>query len=540
MSSFSSFAVATSGMRAAQAGLYVMGHNISNLDTIGYTRQSVIQEAYFSQNIGTNAFGTMQVGLGTNITNIRQIRDKFLDASYREENTKFNFHNTKYEVGTNVESILGELQSDHRTQAVISDLWSSINELVTYPSGLETRNNFITTCVSFLDKMQNTYNRLQTEQYNLNTEVKQTVKDINKLLNNINDYTKLIQENEFSGDRANDYRDLRNSALDELSGLLDINYIEKTDGSLSIFSEGKELLSNGTVNKLGFRYTKEGCSFVEPVFTSSENILSSSDTNAVSLYNFFGNTSTSSGGKLKGLLLSRGSSEANYTTGEDPLDLQGKFDVENCTIPKIMKQLDKLFNKIVTAINDAVAPHSGGLKDSDAPYDLNDKQTYLEVFKRKQVDRWSGNSYNGESPNDPKTLYSIGNIVINPVFWGEDAELDTLALAGSPHGIDDNSVPEALLDWWKKDNIPEDGKNLSVDDFYKNMINVLGSSNNIDKIYTEQQAVLVEKTDADRQAIMGVSMDEEMQFMLIYQHAYNAGARVVNVLDSMIETILNL
>ena len=75
MSSISSITKAVSGLKAAQTGLQVTAHNIANTGTEGYTREHVLQSDSGYLSIGNNGGYKMQVGLGVNIDEIRQIRD---------------------------------------------------------------------------------------------------------------------------------------------------------------------------------------------------------------------------------------------------------------------------------------------------------------------------------------------------------------------------------------------------------------------------------------------------------------------------------
>lgn len=59
------------------------------------------------------------------------------------------------------------------------------------------------------------------------------------------------------------------------------------------------------------------------------------------------------------------------------------------------------------------------------------------------------------------------------------------------------------------------------------------------KAFSEEQTILATQVDNKRKQVSGVSMDEEMKNMMIYQHAYNASSRILNVIDSMIDKLVN-
>jgi len=566
MGKFSTLSVGISGLMAAQTGLYVTGHNMANVDTLGYTRQQPLQHDFKSVNIGMNGRGIMQTGLGTDISCIRQIRDQFLDISYRKEAGKYNFYLVKANTGAEIEAILGELQSQYSTDSVIKDLYNSLHELSIDTSSLATRGNFVSTAVTFIDKVSNVYNRLLSYQYNLNEQVKQTVVQINQLTTNIEKYNRLIMDAEMAGDHANDYRDARNVCLDQLSHLLKIEYKEAPNGRVNVLTEGKELVVNGVVQQLGLRYSGPNNSLVEPVFTTRQDILQC-DEDAFELFDYSKTVSSAMGndsGHLKGLIISRGlylttyidqkvDAPANYD------DIKNNFNLD-CMIPKVMQQFDTLVNKLVTIINDAVAPYgAGGVPDPDAPYDLNYQQSGVEIFSRRYVSRYGDGehdadgvpigTYNEEDPNNYFTLYSAGNLIINPLLL-EDGGYNLIALMrefefttdpGAPDGISENLLvlDELLAEW--KSNIVDvgNGEMASIDDAYRRFTTGIGIETSEAMNYVDSQGTLLVQIDNKRQAISAVSLDEEMRNMMIFQHAYNAAARIVNVVDSMIDKVIN-
>ncbi|MCL2699300.1 MAG: flagellar basal body protein, partial [Defluviitaleaceae bacterium] len=117
---------AVSGMNAARHSLAVIGHNMANVNTPGFTRQRIIQLESPSQTVGLNNGSPMQVGLGTDYRGVQQIRNKFLDISYREEVGKAAFYSVRATAGRELETILGELQSDFQTQNILTDMWRAI------------------------------------------------------------------------------------------------------------------------------------------------------------------------------------------------------------------------------------------------------------------------------------------------------------------------------------------------------------------------------------------------------------------------------
>ena len=84
MAGFGSLYVGVSGLRTSQDALNTTAHNIANVETEGFVRQQVIQGDKMYATIGYSAISAQQVGLGVQISDVRQVRDMFLDQEYRK------------------------------------------------------------------------------------------------------------------------------------------------------------------------------------------------------------------------------------------------------------------------------------------------------------------------------------------------------------------------------------------------------------------------------------------------------------------------
>lgn len=625
MSGFTSLATAVSGLRAAQIGLSVTGHNMANAEIPGYSRQRVTQKEFFYQNIGQSAYGTLKRGLGTDTNAVQQIRNQYLDLTYRTQNGKLQFYSVKSVVGAEIEGLLGEMQGAYKFQDVINDMWNSIQELCSHPQGVETRDYFLATCSSFVNKANEVYDSLFEYQRNLDQQVRQAVTDINSLVSRVNDLNKMIRANEACGDNANDYRDERNNCLDKLSSIIDIDTYEDSYGLVSIFTDGHQLLSQGSQNYMGLKYTSGSYSLVEPVFTSSKTILPAntppSDFEPYMNYDkSFNSLRDNDYGTLKGLLVARGTTPAYYSgkdalwvplkpdqpprqpqltdtdtnTGlllyTDPNDPKYKADmlayqneynnfiklypgyansggtytptatdwrnyeaaaynykanvwsIENCMIPKTMIALDSIVHSIVTLINDMVAPAKDGTQDPDAPYDLYGNQSYVEIFKRKYSDRWDVDTLIPEQQGNYYSQYSIGNIMLNPDLLDTEGGYNFMAFSLS-NDLEDNTLLLDLLSQWSSNEsayaITVDGVPYGIQDAYRKFVESISTEVEEANNFVSSQTLQVTQADNQRYTIMGVSLDEEMDNMMKYQYAYNSAARVLNVIDSMLDKIIN-
>ena len=110
MSLFGGLYVGKSGLQTSQNALNTVAHNLSNQNTTGYVRQQVaMTDTYYNTISTTKAISNSQTGDGVRYSEVRHIRDYFLDMKYREESGRFSFYETSYSTTLEIEDILGEL-----------------------------------------------------------------------------------------------------------------------------------------------------------------------------------------------------------------------------------------------------------------------------------------------------------------------------------------------------------------------------------------------------------------------------------------------
>lgn len=412
------FYVGVSGMQAHQYALNTTAHNITNAGTKGYSRQQVLLTDRAYSNIGNTPLGKNQEGLGTDIADVRLVRDTFVDKAYRNELGREQFYQTKYDVVAEVENYFGELESsDFRTY--MKNLWTAAQELQKESNSIVTRSSYIASAVTFVDQANEIYTQLTTYQKNLNQEIKDQVDRINELADTIYDLNYKITMVEASGiESANDYRDQRDAALDELGGLVSISYKENADSGVDVYVEHRCLVSMDRTYKLDVRPASDSCDYYIPVWKDGGD-----DGDADDLFSVHGEylnpndeywddpdskvklaivPNADAGtdvGSLKAIIMSRGDWVANYTDipkapeapkqpirsdyssdadyeaaktqyqtdytqyQSDYADFVKKRDYYNSytepyTVNNILAQFDQLIHGIVTKINDILCPNT--------------------------------------------------------------------------------------------------------------------------------------------------------------------------------------
>lgn len=600
MGGFTSLSIGVSGLKASQNAINTTSHNIANANTPGYVRQQVHFTDTNYLNLGVGALNTNQVGIGVSYAEVRHIRDTLLDKAFRQEQGRQAFYENQYKAIMEIEGLFGEIEGV-QFQNTLTALRESISEIAKNSSTTENRGALVESAVTFIKRANTIYKGLAEYQNNLNTQVSNMVKRINELGDTIFEMNQKISAIEAGGiEAANDYRDIRDNALDELSGLMNIQYNENSMGVVTVKAEGVKFVSETNVTYMGVKAlnTLEDSMLVSPVWPSMEDNAVFSLSEKVSTAN---NTDI---GALKGLLLARGDTTANYTDIPDFKDYPGgKADpdylkdlktyenrIENSTIKTVMAEFDQLINAIVSDINDILCPNKsaasagitagmtlnstdgtkrlvieadgtvkntagqviGKLDDlqvldtENAGYAKDLKTQGVELFTRNDVERYTeyempdGSKikvFNATNDYGKESLYTLGNMSINEDVL-QDASLIPLS---SKNGEEDQKRAEALVDLWNNGDLrlrPSNNTQRSYMEYYTEFIGQIGNAGDLYENMVKQQDNLTNGIDEARQRITGVSTDEELANLVKFQAAYNASSRYINVVNSMLEHLV--
>jgi len=242
--SFFGLDTAVSGLLANQKALEVTGHNVANLGTPGFSRQSAIMATSYIR-----TYGNWRIEMGVDIQQIRQIRHTFNDNIYRTENNNLGYWETRSKAVSDLEAILGE-PMQKGLQVALNNFWDAFQELSKAPESLTVRalvKQRADSLANYLNQLGNQINKLQAD---LNNEIKVRIDEVNDITKKIAELNVKIMSAEAAGNTPNDYYDQRNQLCDRLSKLLKTDVWETRDGSIDILVNGYFLVSKGEQYRL--------------------------------------------------------------------------------------------------------------------------------------------------------------------------------------------------------------------------------------------------------------------------------------------------
>lgn len=587
MSLFGALYVGTSGLQTSQEALNVVAHNITNADTKGYVRQQVSQgtREYNRMSVDITGVAQKQNGLGVFIEEVRQVRDRFVDQSYREEYGRQGFYDASYAAIEEVEEIFGELDGATFYESM-NDMWTAIEELVKDPASEVCQSMLVQYAQSFCEASGNVYKDLADYQDKLNVTVKNDVDRINEIGHKIYQLNNEIRAIEAGGiENANDYKDQRNDLLDELGNLTKMSYQSDYYGNILVQVEGHDFVRMNGVNEMACQSDEEGFYVVywPDSAKSTVNIYGErvydmeqvkNDKNALvyDLDKEISSTLDTDIGGLKGVLLARGDHRGNWTDLEsDPEYKQ----VKGSVLMNVMAEFDGLVRNTVLAVNGVLEKHSDPATNYLVDEDGNAMQlfhrigcadtTIPEIIKADSIEEDASKDYqryyqdgkcyvketatgkelgiytknaNGDYISVDNNWFSAKNIVVNQDLLQYPTHLKFRMQDGS---VDYETAYDLEKAFQDKNYVlnPTLTNPISITEFYANMIAQVSNSGNVYKSLKENQDLTCESIESTRQGNIGVATDEELSNMIKFQNAYNASSRFINVINEMTEHIIN-
>jgi flagellar hook-associated protein 1 len=476
-STFGGLSIGISGAWAQQKALDVTGQNISNVNTPGYSRQGITHATSAPTRYGISGNGNvMNVGTGVDVQEIRQYRDYFLDQKLKRENTNLGYWDARKSSIEELETIFND-NSEDGLQTVMDDFWNSWSQLSKPGGGLTARASVKENAIAFVETVKNIDAMLTNFRKNRNNEIKENVDRLNVITSSVAELNYNIKRVEASGVVANDARDQREALVNELSKMVNIQVIDGANYNIAV--EGLQVVSGD----------------------NSTPLVAVPDASDDGYY------SIKWGRTMENININSGSIKALIDTRDE-------------LVHGFRNRLNEFVKGVAGEVNEL---HHSGYGNVDAT------QRYMFV----------------NSKDNTITGLDISNIGFNPEL--EDVNNIAAAKLAPPGNYEDNRNALEISEWRLKDVFNDteykgvlspDGK-YNFDEFYRSIISDIGLEGNKAANAADAQNLLVEQVEYKRQALMAVSLDEEMSNLIKFEHSYNAAARIVNAMDEMIDIVVN-
>jgi flagellar hook-associated protein 1 FlgK len=230
------------GIHASQAALDTTGHNITNANTPGYSRQRVEQ----STNTPRLDSGHI-IGQGVKVDEISRIYDQFINDQILRDTSSFYGYKTHLDSITSVDKLISQPETSILTE--LSDMFDAFQTLADDPSSASIRTTVLNDIEDVVVRFNQLAARLDEQQLITVDQLENSVTKVNALTQTIADLNKQILEFEGGGTAAaNDLLDQRDQAVRELSEFTSVRVVEQNSGAINVFLSGGQNLVVGTTS----------------------------------------------------------------------------------------------------------------------------------------------------------------------------------------------------------------------------------------------------------------------------------------------------
>lgn len=546
---FAGLNISKMGLFAQQRALHTISHNVANANTEGYTRQRVNFNATNPEEL-PGSYG--MVGTGVDVEAVKQIRNEFLDYSFRGENSTLGEYQVYDDILTNIEGILNE-PTDASITKLMDNYYAAFQQLNKEPENLTVRALVRQRGIALAEGIQGMTQAMKKLQRDTNFEMSVAVVDINNYANQISALNKQIYNSELTGGLSNDIRDQRNLIIDKLSKIVKIDYYEDDEKRFHVSINGHEVVNHFNNDQLETipRQTKKNEDDVTDLF----------DIKWKSGADF-----RTSEGMINGII-----------------EMRDNIDGSNKGIPYYVDKLNEFVDTLASEIN-GIHSTGYGLKATTgvnfftfSDMSTADYNTYmkdhglnggaaLDVSASVLVGITAADPMTEEIQAQNATIIrdNINKLLKNNVDYNKKSvkliegkyyltdrlKADTISISSD---IDKDLNKIAAAD--SSNSIPGNGKNAlkvnasrsnvrlfdwgSPDDFVKSLVaNLAVDKQEATRIY-KNQTVLIGQVVVEKDSYSGVSLDEEMSDMIRFQQAYSANARMLTAFDEMIDIVVN-
>ena len=242
-STFSGIELGKRALMAHQTALQVTGHNVSNADTEGYSRQKITLEVFDPLYIPglTRELTPGQIGQGVEVQKILRARDMLLDDRIYYEKNALSYWKSMDGWVKQIELVHNE-PSDKSIMHVLDKFWASWQELANNPEENASREAVRESGIALARQINSNYRALKSIRDNIEKTIETRVGEINELARQIADLNKEILKVESTGDNPNDLWDKRDLLVEKLSGLVDIQIGRSDRDEFIVYINGHHLV----------------------------------------------------------------------------------------------------------------------------------------------------------------------------------------------------------------------------------------------------------------------------------------------------------
>ena len=546
MSIMGLFDIGRSGIFANQLALRVTSNNIANVNTPGYSRQDAIMKVASPVELNGK-----HLGRGVGDVEIRRSFDSFVFLQILGQRTSYGSAYSLESGLSQVEQIFNEVQG-FGLSGFMEEYFNAWQDLATNPEESAQRSTLLTKAQAFVNAAKQIESDLVRNVKFVNDEIGDTVDQINVITKNIATINgKIIGIEAGGAETANVFRDDREELMKNLSELVDYDWSEASDGSVTIVAGRRSIVAGITSYDLSTSINLEGDRDVYNGGVKATSFFQSGQLGG--LISLRDNIKTNPLFSLRKLT-------ASITKETNVLHYAG-YGLDSSTNNDFFSPLELYTMKSVSGTSSTaditlatipVATRSSLTLDE---YDINlTTATAYEVVNRQTGATVTTGTYNPSGTtitfegiqvaisgtavaNDSFFISPLQNAVQN--FSLSVTDNQTIAASSSLTTLPgDNTNALNIIN--KNGSKISDLNSSTFNDYYAGIVSTVGSLSQAASDSLSFEENLLFELNNRRESVSGVSLDEEAANLIRFQRAFEAGARIIKLTDELLETIINL
>ena len=548
-----SLSIGTSALSALQRAISTTGHNIANVNTEGYSKQSVIFGARPPQDIGVGYLGS-----GTQIESIDRAFNQFLTADVQTRTASNSF----FQLYSTTAGRLDELLADPSTSLseAMDQFFAAAEAVSNSPTSLPERQVMLSEAETLVQRFQYVVGRVDDVATELNSRIETSVAEINQLSENIAVLNREIANATARGTGVpNDLLDQRDLLVTRLSGLVKTSTQPQEDGALNVFiGRGQPLIIGANAETLATEQDPQLSGTLRVTLTAGPSI--SADVSNFLTGGELGAALTAADELIEPTrrelnLLAAGFAETFNAVQEGGDDLTGTDGVPMFTpVEDIVRTASDVNDNTPNSGNAAVTftvTDVTQLTGDSYELEYTAGGVTLKNLTTNAVTTLGGSpatvdgfeiTYDPLVPGAGAGANEGDAFIIDPVFQAArliEVEIDDPALiaaAADGQAAGNNQNILAMIEL--RDQSLLKGGTTSFTDMYSSLVTDVAVRTQRAKSSAETEETLLSSAIERQSSLQGVSLDEEAANLIRFQQAYQAAAQIVAVSGEVFDTLI--
>lgn len=455
----SSVNLALSALLSHQQSVQVNEHNVANVNTPGYRRQSAVLSAGPAVTLSNSYYGTGigQMGSGVYVSQIQRFAIDFYDSRYRAEKQESMKWSTERNILRLMESVMAETSTDGMLPK-LDAFFKGWQALADNPTDMSVRRELLDSAKALASAINSRSIQIESIRSEQDLAIKQRVQEINQLSSQIAGLNREIARVFSVGDSPNDLLDARDSALDRLSELAGAASFRQENGEILVSIAGHILVGGQESYDLSTEMDPTNESLSKIVWADGKQLIPST-------------------GELAGLLEAR-----------------------DIVINKQRAGLNQLSSTLRDSVN---AIHNTGFG----------------------LDGTTGENF--------FVGIDAGSLKVNSLL----NSVEKIGASSQLNEPGNNEIAQALFKL--RTSTAMSTNTATFNQFYNDLVSSLGLSVKRATINANDRELVSQALSMQRESVSGVSLNEEAANIVKSQKAYEAAARLMSTIDSMLDTVIN-